>query len=405
MLWLYNFGIFFYGLIIKVLANFNPKAKLFIQGRQKLFQRIRQEISPEHKHIWFHFASLGEFEQGRPVLEKVKENYKEKKIIITFFSPSGYEVRKNYPGVDGIFYLPLDTASNAELFISLINPEIAIFTKYEFWYHYFHLLQKKDIPLFLISGIFRPDQIFFKWYGGFQRKILKCITHLFVQNETSLHLLEKIQLKNISLSGDTRFDRVFENVSSVKGVPLVEAFVGKNPVFIAGSTWPQDEFLLQSLIVQYPDWKVIIAPHEIGKSHLSQLEQIFPSAIKYSQLQNASVASNILIIDNIGLLSGLYQYGKIAYIGGGFGAGIHNTLEAAAFGLPVIFGPEYHKFQEAKDLISLKAAISIRNEYDLVKAFENFNSSNQYGKTAKAYVEQKKGATMGIMLEMEKYLS
>eukprot|EP01132_Coremiostelium_polycephalum_P019695 gene19695-23429_t len=234
MLWLYNFGIFFYSLIIKVLANFNPKAKLFIQGRQKLFQRIRQEVSPEHKHIWFHFASLGEFEQGRPVLEKVKEKYKEKKIIITFFSPSGYEVRKNYPGVDGIFYLPLDTASNAELFISLINPEIAIFTKYEF-----------------------------------------------------------------CLSGDTRFDRVFENASSVQGVPLVEAFVGKNPVFIAGSTWPQDEFLLQSLIVQYPDWKVIIAPHEIGKSHLSQLEQLFPSAIKYSQLQSASVTNNILIIDNI----------------------------------------------------------------------------------------------------------
>lgn len=406
MLCLYNFGIFFYGLLVKGLALFNPKAKLFIQGRQKIFPLLEEKINSRHKHVWFHFASLGEFEQGRPVLEKIKERYPEKKIVITFFSPSGYEIRKDYPLADGVFYLPMDTAANAQRFIDIIQPEIAIFTKYEFWYHYFKTLKKNNIPLFLISGIFRPEQLFFKWYGGFYRRMLNCVTHFFVQNIESMTLLEKIGIEEVSLSGDTRFDRVYENVAAAKKLALVEQFIQQSKVLIAGSTWPQDEALIAILIKKYPDWKVILAPHEIGASHINALKDLYPEAIKYSDLQNHAQANpQVLIIDNIGLLSSLYQYGTLAYIGGGFGAGIHNTLEAAAFGLPAIFGPNFHKFQEAKDLVALQAAISIASEEELEQAFLLFSHDAASGKKARDYVVQKKGATAGILKEIATYLN
>lgn len=410
MLWIYNIGIRLYGLLLKIVALFNPKAKLFVNGRKNIWEQIKTKVNPKDNPIWFHFASLGEFEQGRPVLETLKSENKDQKIIVTFFSPSGYEIRKNYALAD-VFYLPLDTASNAKKFIALVNPKQAIFTKYEFWFHYFKTLHTNQIPLYLISGIFRPNQTFFKWYGGFYRSMLKYVSHFFVQNEESVSLLKNIGIKDVSLSGDTRFDRVYENAQQPKKLELIEKFCGTSNVLIAGSTWLPDEKLLVALTAKYPDWKFIIAPHEIGQSHIQEIEILFPEAIKFSvwsaqfseththldSYWDSNPKSQILIIDNIGMLSFLYQYAKVAYIGGGFGVGIHNTLEAAAFGLPVIFGPKYNKFQEAKDLIAIGAAKSISNSDELISAFENFKTNDLASAAAKNYVEQKKGATEMIL--------
>ncbi|MCJ0742497.1 3-deoxy-D-manno-octulosonic acid transferase [Pedobacter montanisoli] len=395
---LYNIGIFFYGLIIKLLAAFNTKAKLFINGRKGIFTQIQNRLKPEDNPIWFHFASLGEFEQGRPVLEKLKSQLASTKIIITFFSPSGYEIRKNYPLADGIFYLPLDTPHNAKKFIETVNPKMAVFTKYEFWPNYFEALYTKHIPLYVISGIFRKNQIFFKWYGTFYRNVLKCVSHFFVQNKESLLLLNKIGLNNVDISGDTRFDRVYENAQNPKDLPIIKAFCEQSPILVAGSTWPDDEKLLVDLAEQNPDWKLIIAPHEIHETHINAITTLFPNSVKFSDLRTskANRQTQTLIIDNIGMLSSLYQYGRIAYIGGGFGAGIHNTLEAVAFGMPVIFGPHYHKFQEAKDLIEINAAKSINDRTELAAAFEYFNK-NSCGHLAKSYVINNTGATDKIL--------
>ncbi|WP_421941106.1 3-deoxy-D-manno-octulosonic acid transferase [Pedobacter sp.] len=361
---------------------------------------MENRINKQEKHVWFHFASLGEFEQGRPVLEKLKSQYPDKKIVVTFFSPSGYEIRKNYALAE-VFYLPIDTPGHAKRFIEAINPEMAIFTKYEFWHFYFKVLKARNIPLYLISGIFRESQSFFKWYGGFYRNILKAVTYFFVQNEESERLLKSIGLQNVVINGDTRFDRVFENAASPKSLPEIERFIGYSPTFVCGSTWPEDEKLLATLPLKYPDWKFIIAPHEIHESHIDSIVKLFPvGSLRFSNYKNATMAevnSNILIIDNIGMLSSLYQYGKLAYIGGGFGAGIHNTLEAAAFGLPVIFGPKYDKFQEAKDLIALAAAKSISSEQELQQAFADFSNNQAAKLAAKKYVADKKGATDAIL--------
>lgn len=405
MVFLYNIGIFFYSLLVRLAALFNAKAKFFVEGRKNVFSEIEQLINPANKHIWFHFASLGEFEQGRPVLEKIKSTNPEKKVIITFFSPSGYEIRKNYPLADGVFYLPLDTRDNASKFIRAINPEIAVFTKYEFWHHYFETLSDKKIPLFLISSIFRPDQIFFKFYGGFNRKILNHITWFFVQNQESVNLLAGLDLKNVSIAGDTRFDRVSESAEKPVDLPIIRKFCDNERVMIAGSTWPADETLIKVLSNVIQDWKIILVPHEIGIDHLNQIEEMFPLAIRYTALTDAdSQGLRILIIDTIGMLSALYQYADIAYIGGGFGVGIHNTLEAAAFGVPVIFGPNYRKFAEAKDLISIGAAISVDNGDALAQAFGKFKDNREAGEQAKAYVIRQKGATEFIYERIRKYL-
>ena len=401
MLLLYIIGIRVYTLLIRIFSLFNPKAKQFISGRKNVYTQIAQRINPNEKHVWFHFASLGEFEQGRPVLEKLKTLYPAKKIVVTFFSPSGYEIRKNYALAD-VFYLPIDTQKNADRFIESINPEMAIFTKYEFWHFYFKGLKDRGIPLYIISGIFREKQAFFKWYGGFYRNMLKAVTYFFVQNEESENLLKSIGLNNVVLSGDTRFDRVYENAQTPKHLPLIEQFIAGQPTLICGSTWPEDEKLLAVLPAQYPGWKLIIAPHEIHTGHIESIEKQFPvGSLRFSVLDSANKTPNAnhqtLIVDNIGMLSALYQYGKVAYIGGGFGAGIHNTLEAAAFGLPVIFGPKYDKFQEAKDLIAIGAAKSISSTAELTDAFNGFADNKNAAEAARKYVSDKKGATDQII--------
>lgn len=398
---LYIIGIWAYTLLIRIFSLFNPKARLFIEGRKNIFNIISQKINPAEKHIWFHFASLGEFEQGRPVLEKIKALYPVKKIIVTFFSPSGYEIRKNYALAD-VFYLPIDTAANAKRFIAGINPEMAIFTKYEFWHFYFKELKDQGIPLYVISGIFRENQVFFKSYGGFYRNILKSVTYFFVQNKESQNLLKSIGLDNVTISGDTRFDRVYENAQSPKQLSLIESFIGSAPTLVCGSTWPEDERILSALPQQYPSWRFIIAPHEINESHIESIEKQFSvNRVRFSVFSSSnhtrSAEYQTLIVDNIGMLSSLYQYGNVAYIGGGFGTGIHNTLEAAAFGLPVIFGPKYDKFQEAKDLIAIGAAKSISSTEELINAFEDFAENKNAAATARKYVADKKGATDQII--------
>ncbi|AIM35562.1 3-deoxy-D-manno-octulosonic acid transferase [Sphingobacterium sp. ML3W] len=401
---LYSLGIYLYGLLLRLVAPFHSKAKLWVDGRRDWYAYMSQTVETGQKHIWFHFASLGEFEQGRAVLESIKKDFPTKKIVITFYSPSGYEVRKNTNLADYVFYLPDDTAKNAKLFIDLINPDFVVFTKYEYWYHYFSELQNRQIPLLMISAIFRPDQIFFQSYGGFFRKILSAVTYFFMQNEESVHLLKEHGFRNVGLTGDTRFDRVVELPKQLRRITEVVQFVGESPVLVAGSTWLEDEQILKEIMLIFPKWKLILAPHEIHDAHIKSILELFPDALQFSNYPSYAdqkiIDSQVLIIDNIGMLSSLYGYGKIAYIGGGFGVGIHNTLEAATYGVPVIFGPKYHKFQEAKDLIEQGAGFSIHNREELIKVFTCLqdNVKREYaGKQAKQYVQQHAGATAIIM--------
>jgi 3-deoxy-D-manno-octulosonic-acid transferase len=400
MLVFYNIGIRLYYLLAVCMAAFNQKAKAWVSGRKQ------QRVAPAKQSIWFHFASLGEFEQGRPVLEAVKAKYSDYPIIITFFSPSGYQIRKNTPLADAVYYLPLDTALNAQEFIATIKPAVAIFTKYEYWYHYFNELHSQQIPLYVISAIFRPQQAFFKWYGGLHRAMLRNVARFFVQDAVSVELLNGLGVKNVLLSGDTRFDRVWANATHPKALPVIEQFKTGSPLFIAGSTWPADEELLATVVKRYPKWKFIFAPHEISEDKINKLLQILPAgtAIRYSQIDaNNNPVSDFqcLVIDNIGMLSSLYQYASIAYIGGGFGVGIHNTLEAAAFGLPVIFGPNYNRFKEAIDLISLQAGFSIGTQEQLDSVVDQLMSDENARKVssnaARNFVAQSQGATDIIM--------
>ena len=406
MILLYNIGLRLYFVAVYITAFFNKKASQWIKGRKD------QQLAPIDNSIWFHFASLGEFEQGRPILEALKAIHPGKKIVISFFSPSGYEIRKNTPLADFVYYLPLDTATNASQFINAIQPEIAVFTKYEYWYHFFNELQKRDVPLYIISGIFRPKQIFFTWYGGLHRKILGFVTRFFLQDELSKQLLQNIGFTNITVSGDTRFDRVWANAQNHKEIPVITRFANGKKVFIAGSTWPQDEALLAVLPALYPDWKFIFAPHEIGEEKVNNLVGLLPkgTAIKYSELiQKEGLFAHHLrfssvVIDNIGMLSSLYAYGDLAYIGGGFGVGIHNTLEAAAFGLPIIFGPNYQKFNEARELVALKAGFCI-NDVEQLKGIVDILVTDEafYTITSKKvmnYVREHTGATDSIMAQL-----
>ncbi len=403
---IYHIAIKFYLFLIWIASFFHKKAKNWIDGRKNWRQKYHPDLNI--KKIWFHFASLGEFEQGKPLLKEVRERFPEKKIIITFFSPSGYEIRKNSPFGDYILYLPLDTANNAEDFIDIFKPELAIFNKYEYWYHFFKSLNENKIPLYITSAIFRSDQIFFKWYGGFNRRILKYVTHFFVQDEASEKALHTIGFSNTTISGDTRFDSVLELSKNRKDFPLIAAFKGNQHLFIAGSTWSEDENIIIEFIKQAPeDWRFIFAPHEITENRIAELEKSSDGSIRYSQLINEpskAGSAKILIIDNIGMLSSLYAYGNISYIGGGFGAGIHNTLEAAAWGSPVIFGPKYHKFKEARDLIHLGAGFSIsnQNQFNVITTalMVNKNYRQLCGGQAKKYVQENTGATEIIMKKL-----
>ena len=401
MLLLYRFGLSIFYILMKFASLWHPKAKLWVNGRQHWEEELRSKVGKIESSVWFHFASLGEFEQGRPVLEALKKAEPETNIIISFFSPSGYEIHKNYPLALAVCYLPLDTTNNATTFIEIIKPKYAVFTKYEYWFYFFRTLHQKHIPLYLISGIFRKNQAFFKFYGGFYRQMLSFITYFFVQNEESKTLLNSLGINQVAVSGDTRFDRVTENAKNKKELKEIEAFCGSSKVLVAGSTWPADEELLNTIIESYPNWKFISAPHEIAEANLQRLEeQLLGKTIRYSNLEvHKLTLPQVLIIDNIGLLSSLYAYGTIAYIGGGFGKGIHNTLEAAAYGLPVIFGSNYQKFQEAKDLIELKAGFSISNQAELNDCFKLLQSDThkEAGKQAKAYVDEHTGATAQIL--------
>lgn len=401
---LYNFAIYTYNILIRISAAFgNTKAKLWLKGREKIFERIDTALQPVEKRIWIHASSLGEFEQGRPVIEKLKELRPDYKIVLTFFSPSGYEIRKDYKGADYIFYLPLDTRENAVRFLDLVKPEKTIFIKYEFWFNYLTTLKVRNIPLYLVSANFRKDQHFFKWYGGWFRKLLHNFTHIFVQNELSENLLKGIGFHNITIAGDTRFDRVYSIATSSRELPEVKNFVGSSYCIIAGSTWEPDEDLLIKYFNETPHpVKMIMAPHEIKDAAIdSIIQKLNKKSVRYSQLQNAQTA-DVLIIDNIGMLSSLYRYGKIAYIGGGFGKGIHNILEAATFGLPVLFGPNYHKFQEAVNLEKAGGAFPV-TEYPAMKTIldsliEDPTKNKKCSQISRQFVENNLGAT-NIILE------
>lgn len=402
---IYHLGIFFYQFVVRVFALFDKKAAQFVKGRKNWEKSLKSKIDPEASYLWFHCASLGEFEQGRPVIEAVKDRYPQYKIVLTFFSPSGYEIRKNYDGADVVTYLPVDTRHNARIFLDLVNPQKAFFVKYEFWYNYISALKQRRIPLFLISGIFRENQQFFKntpW-GLWYRKMLNGFEHFFVQNEKSAKLLENIRLKNFTIAGDTRFDRVAAIAQNAKTFENVDKFRGDTLTVIAGSTWKPDEELLAAFINNSTNIKFIIAPHEVHPSNINRIHQLLKKpAISFSKAQNNDLSSyDVLIIDSIGILSSLYQYGNLAYIGGGFGVGIHNILEAATFKLPIVFGPNYKKFQEAVDLVAQKGAFSIGNAEELNRTFNKLLSDKMTLKNAsdvcKNYVEKNVGSTKLII--------
>jgi 3-deoxy-D-manno-octulosonic-acid transferase len=404
MVILYGLGIRLYLLIVWLVSPFNSKASLWLNGRKRWPERLRKAIDRSAPTAWFHCASLGEFEQGRPLIEAYKEKYPDHKILITFFSPSGYEVRKNYLGANYVFYLPIDTKHNAKRFISVVNPVVAIFIKYEFWHHLLNELKHKSIPTYLVSAIFRPGQIFFRWYGFWNRKMLHCFSHIFVQNDNSKQLLNSINRFNVDVTGDTRFDRVYATAKTSENLPLLDEFCQDFPIIVAGSTWPKDEELLISFIKNTNlRVKLIIAPHEINENRVKTIIQtIGISSIRFTKPDMQLVKdSKVLIIDTMGHLSSAYRYGNIAYVGGGFGSGIHNTLEPATFGLPILFGPNYHKFREAKELIELKAAYSIDDENELVSKFNSLlNNRNQLanaGAISSMYVEKNIGATQKVL--------
>ncbi len=451
-LWLYKIG-------IRLISPWNRKAKLWLEGRKGLFERIGAEIGsasggqrvmpvqgervmPNHGEpampkqdgplIWMHCSSLGEFEQGRPVLERLRREAPGCRIVLTFFSPSGYETKKDYKGADHIFYLPLDSPKNARQFVSLIKPDLVLWVKYDYWYYFLAELKKKNIPTLLISGVFRPDQPFFHWYGRLHRYMLECFTHLFVQTEGSKTLLGKLRLTDqVSVSGDTRFDRVIEIAEGAAPLPLIAAFCGDRPVIVAGSTWEEDEEELDHYANTHPELRFVIAPHEIGEDRLREVEGLFRHSVRYSVLAEtdavafagdemggraaASLAGwpepNVLIIDNIGMLSRLYSYATITYVGGGFGDdGVHNVLEAAVYGKPVVFGPVIEKYIEAVELTENGGGVIIDSALEAEKVFSRLlqypEECRETGEASRNYVHSKKGATERIIryIMMEKLL-
>ena len=397
---IYNLIIYVYLLGVAIYSLFNEKVRKMWRGERAAFKVLKEKVDPNAKYVWFHAASLGEFEQGRPLMERLRQDHPEYKILLTFFSPSGYEVRKNYQGADIICYLPLDTPVSAIRFLRLIRPVMAFFIKYEFWYNYLHILKHRHVPVYSVSSIFRPDQVFFKWYGRQYGRVLNCFTYFFVQNEVSKELLAKIGITNVAIVGDTRFDRVLQIKEAAKQLPIVESFAHDAKVFVAGSSWQPDEEIFIKYFNGHQDWKLIIAPHVIGEDHLKQIEKLLEGrkVVRYTAAEKgASVAdADVLIIDCFGLLSSIYHYGDVAYVGGGFGVGIHNTLEAAVWDLPVFFGPNNQKFQEAQGL-KKNGGFEIHDYEEFTAQMDRFVADSAYlkeqGQKAGQFVQSLSGAT------------
>ena len=416
-LWLYETG-------IRLIAPWNPKARLWLNGRKDIFKKITAAgIDKKNPVVWMHCASLGEFEQGRPLLEKVRTLYPSSKIILTFFSPSGYEIKKGYPGADHIFYLPTDSRRHARHFLDLVHPALVLWIKYDYWYFYLEELKKRGVPTLLVSAVFRPGQVFFRWYGKLHRYLISCFTHVFVQTPDSAELLGKIGFSsNVNVSGDTRFDRVIEIAEQFEPLPLVENFCGSSQVVVAGSTWEEDEEELDHYANTHPDTRFIIAPHEIDESRLKEIEKLFRNSVRLSLLEKQSEDQytqnpepdkadlhrqmgphpNVLVIDNIGMLSRLYKYGTITYVGGGFGDdGVHNVLEAAVYGKPVVMGPVIDKYVEALELVDSGGGIVIDSALEAEAVFTSlFTNQEEYRfscQASKDYVYAKRGATSMVM--------
>jgi 3-deoxy-D-manno-octulosonic-acid transferase len=422
---LYNLIIYLYQLGVIVASFFNEKVRKMWRGEREAVRILKEKVDPNAKYVWFHAASLGEFEQGRPLMEQLRKDHPEYKILLTFFSPSGYEVRKNYEGADIICYLPLDTITNARRFLRTIRPVMAFFIKYEFWYNYLHILRHRGVPVYSVSSIFRPNQIFFRWYGRQYAHVLKCFTRFYVQNEVSRELLSTIGITDVTVVGDTRFDRVLQIKAAAKQLSVVEAFLGtgessKPRVFVAGSSWQPDEEIFIPFFNEHKDWKLIIAPHVIGEEHLQQIEAqldaIGFSHTRYTELaaqeqtnsipqQGGAGSGAALIINCFGLLSSIYRYAHVTYVGGGFGVGIHNTLEAAVWDVPVIFGPNNERFQEAQGLKACGGGLEISNAADFQRIMQRFISEPQTmieaGRQSGHFVEQMTGATSKILSDVK----
>ena len=376
---MYNIVIYIYLIGVVIASLFSKKVRNMWRGERRAIGIIKEKMDPNAQYVWFHAASLGEFEQGRPLMEQLKREHPEYKILLTFFSPSGYEVRKNYEGADIITYLPLDTIMNARRFLRTIRPVMAFFIKYEFWYNYLHILKYRKVPVYSVSSIFRPEQVFFKWYGRSYGRVLHCFTHFFLQNEISRQLLAKIGINEVTVVGDTRFDRVLQIKEAAKQLPVVEAFTDGHRTFVAGSSWQPDEDIFIPWFNAHKDWKLIIAPHVIGEDHLQQiLSKIEGKAVRYTQASAKEVRdAQVLIIDCFGLLSSIYHYGEVAYVGGGFGVGIHNLPEAAVWGVPVIFGPNNQRFQEAQQLKTCGGGLEINGAADFQRIMDRFDANPQ----------------------------
>ena len=400
---IYNLAMYLLELGVKLAALFSDKPAKMVKGHRDAYDLLKSKIDRNARYIWFHAASLGEFEQGRPLIERIRKEYPQYKILQTFFSPSGYEVRKNYDGADIVCYLPIDTPSNVKKFIDLVNPCMVFFVKYEFWQNYLNALSKKGVPVYSVSSIFRPGQIFFRWYGKSYQQVLKTFAHLFVQNEESKQLLAEIGVKNTTVVGDTRFDRVLDICAAAKQLPLVQKFKGDVLTFVAGSSWGPDEDIFIKYFNAHPEMKLIIAPHVVNDGHLKEIEsKLQRSCIRYTKATEENVEqADCLIIDCYGLLSSIYRYGEISYIGGGFGVGIHNVLEAAVYGIPVIFGPNNKKFREAQHLLANKGGFEINGYEDFEQLMNKFLADEAYlkqsGQAAGDYVKGNAGAMDKIM--------
>lgn len=400
---LYDLAINLYDIGVHLAAPFSRKPRKMMKGHWVVFNVLRQQIEKDADYIWFHAASLGEFEQGRPLIEKIRAKHPDYKILLTFFSPSGYEVRKNYRGADIVCYLPFDKIGNARRFINIVNPRMAFFIKYEFWKNYLDELHRRHIPVYSVSSIFRRDQIFFKWYGGTYRNVLKDFDYIFVQNEASKRYLAAIGINCVSVVGDTRFDRVLQIRSEAKDLPLIEKFRGSSVVMVAGSSWQPDEDLFIEYFNTHPEMKLIIAPHVTDEGHLIEIiDKLRRPYVRYTRADMKNVEqADCMIIDCIGLLSSIYRYGDLAYIGGGFGVGIHNTLEAAVYGIPVVFGPAHQKFMEAIGLLKAQGAFCINNYKELSQLLDRFYSDPDFlkesGENAGKYVSDHAGATDKVL--------